>query len=159
MKKLTALSLTTGILCGIWIWLSSFLGIPSWAGFAGCTAFFAAGGQFNGFKKAIATTLVGVFWAMTIITISNYINIVHIGAISTAVITFVMCYQANISLFSFIPGTFIGSFSTFASQGNWKLIVPALILGVILGFICESSGDHLFETLNENEQSTANAEI
>lgn len=157
MKKLTALSLTTGILCGIWILLSSFLGIPSWVGFAGCTAFFAAGGKVKGFKKAIFTTLIGVFWAMIIITISSYINIPYSSAISTALITFIMCYQANISLFSFIPGTFIGAFSTFAAQGNWKLIVPALILGIILGIACESSGDHLFKTLNE--ESTANSNI
>lgn len=159
MKKLTALSLTTGILCGIWIWLSSSLGIPSWAGFAGCTAFFAAGGKFKGLKKALFTTLIGVFWAMMIITITSYINTPHISAISTALITFLMCYQANISLFSFIPGTFMGSFSTFAAQGNWQLIVPALILGVLLGFICESSGDQLFEILNTNEESPVNAEI
>lgn len=154
MKKLTALSLTTGILCGLWFWLSSLFGIPSWVGFAGCTAFFAAGGKVEGFKKAITTTLIGVFWAMMIMNISSYINTPHIGAISTAVITFVMCYQANISLFSFIPGTFIGSFSTFAAQGNWEIIAPTLVLGIILGFACESSGKHLSKIINTSEEST-----
>jgi hypothetical protein len=62
MKNLTALSITTAILCGIWTVLSPSLGLLGWAGFAGCTAFFAAGGKFEGFKSAIITNLSGVFW-------------------------------------------------------------------------------------------------
>lgn len=154
MKKLTALSLTTGLLCGIWMWISSLLGIPSWAGFAGCTAFFAAGGKVQGFKKALSTTLIGVFWAVMIIQLNSLITIPYTTSISTALITFIMCYQANLNLFSFIPGTFIGSFSTFAAQGNWQLIAPALILGILLGISCELSGDYLFDFL-ANEQKSA----
>lgn len=159
MKKLTALSLTTGVLCGIWMWISSLLGIPSWAGFAGCTAFFAAGGKIQGFKKALSTTLIGVFWAMMIIQLNSFMTIPHTASISTALITFIMCYQANLNLFSFIPGTFIGSFSTFAAQGKWQLIVPALIIGVILGISCESSGKYLFEFLNNKNSSTADLKV
>ncbi|WP_052291992.1 DUF1097 domain-containing protein [Natranaerobius thermophilus] len=59
MKQLTALSITTAILCGIWIEVSYFINLPAWAGFAGCTAFFAADGKFEGFKSALFTTLSG----------------------------------------------------------------------------------------------------
>lgn len=159
MKKLTALSLTTGLLCGIWMWISSLLGIPSWAGFAGCTAFFAAGGKVQGFKKALSTTLIGVFWAVMIIQLNSLITIPYTTSISTALITFIMCYQANLNLFSFIPGTFIGSFSTFAAQGNWQLIAPALILGVFLGISCESSGDYLFDFLTSEQKSTVDMKV
>jgi len=153
MKNLVALSLTTAILCGIWIELSPSLGLLGWAGFAGCTAFFAAGGKFKGFKSAIITNLSGVFWAMIIIQMSNNLEFAHAGAISTAVITFMMCIQAKIKLFEFIPGTFIGSFSTFASGGDWKAVIPALILGAILGYLCESSGTWLFNVTNKNTDS------
>lgn len=153
MKNLVALSVTTAILCGIWTALSPSVGLLGWAGFAGCTAFFAAGGKAKGFKSAIITNLSGVFWATVIIQMCNYIDIPHIGAISTALITFVMCIQAKIKLFEFIPGTFIGSFSTFASGGNWKAIVPALILGSILGYLCETSGTWLFNITNKDNDS------
>ncbi|MGK0469204.1 DUF1097 domain-containing protein [Clostridium sp.] len=131
MKKLTVLSLITGILCGLWTASSPSLGLLGWARFAGCTAFFAAGGKLKGFKSAI----------------------------TTAVITFVMCIQAKIKLFEFIPGTFIGSFSTFAYGGNWKAVVPALILGAILGLLCESGGTWLFNTTNKNIDSEENIRI
>jgi hypothetical protein len=159
MKKLTALSLITGILCGLWTASSPSLGLLGWAGFAGCTAFFAAGGKLKGFKSAIITTLSGVFWAMVIIQICNHMEFAYVGAITTAVITFVMCIQAKIKLFEFIPGTFIGSFSTFAYGGNWKAVVPALILGAILGLLCESGGTWLFNATNKNIDSEENIRI
>lgn len=156
MKNLFALSLTTAILCGIWVVVSPSLGLLGWAGFAGCTAFFAAGGKAKGFKSAIITNLSGVFWAMVIIQICNHVEFAHIGAISTAAITFIMCIQAKIKLFEFIPGTFIGSFSTFASGGDWKAIIPSLILGAILGYLCETSGTGLFNVINKNTDSEEN---
>ncbi|MCY6484308.1 DUF1097 domain-containing protein [Clostridium aestuarii] len=159
MKNLFALSLTTAILCGIWTGLSPSLGLLGWAGFAGCTAFFAAGGKLKGFKTAIITNLSGVFWAMVIIQICNHMEFAHVGAISTAVITFMMCIQAKIKLFEFIPGTFIGSFSTFASGGDWKAIIPALILGAILGYLCETSGAWLFNVINKNTDSEENVDM
>lgn len=153
MDSLFALSLMTAIFCGIWSALSSSLGLIAWAGFAGCTSFFAAGGKSKGFKKTILTNLSGVFWAMISIKICQYIEIEHIGAITTAVITFIMCIQAKIKFLDFIPGTFIGSVSTFAAGGNWKAVALALILGAILGYICESTGIWLFEVLNKKDNT------
>ena len=46
MKKITplgALSITTAILCGIWAYVAGIAGLISWAGFAGCTTYFASG--------------------------------------------------------------------------------------------------------------------
>lgn len=41
MNILFAIALTTGILSGIWGWVAVALGLLSWAGFLGCTAYFA----------------------------------------------------------------------------------------------------------------------
>ncbi|MCT4565528.1 MAG: DUF1097 domain-containing protein [Maledivibacter sp.] len=153
MGNLAALSLMTAILCGIWVELSSALGLLGWAGFAGCTAFFAAGGKIQGLKSSLPATLSGVFWAMVIIKMCNYMEFSHVAGISTALITFIMCIQAKIKLFEFIPGTFIGSFSTFASGGDWKGVVITLILGAILGYACESSGTWFYNVTNRNTNS------
>ncbi|UUV17174.1 DUF1097 domain-containing protein [Fusobacteria bacterium ZRK30] len=144
MKKLFSLSLTTGILCGIWILIGNALNIPTWIGFAGCTAFFAAGGcSDNGVPKALFSTLSGVLWAVVIFQLSNYFPGEYSSATLTAIVTFIMCIQGGLKLFAFIPGTFIGSFSTFAAGGHWEQVIPGLILGVALGFLCDYSGTKL----------------
>jgi len=154
MEYLLALSLTTGILCGVWMDVSSTLHLLAWAGFAGCTTFFAAGGKKDGFKTAIVTNFSGVFWAVITIQITNYLGIPHNIAISTGIITFVMCIQAKWSLFQFIPGTFVGSFSTFAAGGDWKAVIPALICGALLGWACEASGTWLHKVTNKQSSTT-----
>jgi hypothetical protein len=152
MKKLFSLSLTTGILCGFWILIGNALNIPTWIGFAGCTAFFAAGGLAdNGVQKALFSTLSGVLWAVVIFQLGNYFPGEYSAATLTAVITFIMCIQGGLKLFAFIPGTFVGSFSTFAAGGHWELVVPGLILGVALGFLCDYSGAKLYTILNKKK--------
>ena len=42
MSVLVAISLTTGILSGIWGWVAATLGLLSWVGFLGCTSYFAS---------------------------------------------------------------------------------------------------------------------
>ncbi|MGL6113880.1 DUF1097 domain-containing protein [Cetobacterium sp. SF1] len=151
MKKLFFISLTTGILCGIWFYLGGILKIPVWMGFAGCTAFFAGGGlEDQGFKKAFFSTLSGVFWACIIIFLCKFFKEQYIFAVITGIVTFFMCFQGAHKLFAFIPGTFIGGFSTFAAEGNWEKISIGLILGIILGFSCDYSGQKLFKYFDKN---------
>lgn len=58
----------------------------------------------------------------------------------TGVIAFVMCIQAQRRLLAFIPGTFIGACATFAGQGDWHSVLPALWLGVAFGAAMNLSG-------------------
>ena len=48
--------------------------------------------------------------------------------------------QAKQLLLSFVPGTFIGACATFAGQGDWKLVLPSLALGLIFGYAMKNSG-------------------
>ena len=41
MNVLFAIAVTTGILSGVWGWVAVSLGLIGWAGFLGCTAYFA----------------------------------------------------------------------------------------------------------------------
>jgi hypothetical protein len=41
MNILLSIALTTGILSGLWGWVAVSLGLIGWAGFLGCTAYFA----------------------------------------------------------------------------------------------------------------------
>ena len=64
MNILLSIAITTGILSGIWGWVAVSLGLLSWAGFLGCTAYFACPqGGLKGLAISAATLLSGVVWA------------------------------------------------------------------------------------------------
>ncbi|EEX94035.1 hypothetical protein VIA_001193 [Vibrio orientalis CIP 102891 = ATCC 33934] len=98
----------------------------------------------------------GVFWAMVIIHGSQFVSLEILGYVITAVVAFFMCIQAKQSWLAYIPGTFIGSCATFAADGNWKLVVPSLILGGIFGYLMKSSGLWLYQ---KSKQSQVNASL
>ncbi|MDU1266114.1 MAG: DUF1097 domain-containing protein [Escherichia coli] len=102
MNILLSIAITTGILSGIWGWVAVSLGLLSWAGFLGCTAYFACPqGGLKGLAISAATLML---------------------------------------LLSFVPGTFIGACATFAGQGDWKLVLPSLALGLVFGYAMKNSG-------------------
>ena len=156
---LIGVSISVGILAGVWILLEviygglgveqpfNFKGIGT-AGFLGWATFYAAGGKKAGFKSGLATNLTGVGWGVIIVliwtligTYSNYLGAligVGIGAAG-------MCFQAHAKTLSFIPGAFIGC-STFFALGatiSIPVILPTvlgLIIGLTLGWISEVWG-------------------
>lgn len=111
MNVLVAIAITTGILSGIWGWVAVSLGLLSWAGFLGCTAYFACPqGGLKGFGISLCTLLSGVFWAEVII----YGGALRpewtiLGYVLTGIVAFLMCIQAQQRWLAFVPGTFIGA--------------------------------------------------
>ncbi len=142
MNILFSIAITTGILSGIWGWVAVSLGLLSWAGFLGCTAYFACPqGGMKGLLISFCTLLSGVAWAQLIIHSSALMPHLEIASYAiTGVVAFLMCMQAKSLLLSFVPGTFIGACATFAGQGDWRLVVPSLIVGLIFGFAMKNSG-------------------
>ena len=142
MNILISLALTTGILSGLWGWVAVSLGLLSWAGFLGCTAYFACPqGGLKGLFISACTLCSGVLWAQVIIhgsAVAPHLEI--LGYMVTGVVAFLMCIQARHILLSFVPGTFIGACATFANQGEWRIVVPSLLLGLVFGFAMKNSG-------------------
>ena len=137
MNILFAIALTTGLLSAIWGWVAVALGLLSWAGFLGCTAYFACPqGGLKGLVISTCTVLSGVAWALVII---------HGSALAP---------QLEIVL-SFVPGTFIGACATFAANGDWRLVLPSLALGLVFGYAMKNSGLWL-ATRAEKNKSLAN---
>ncbi|TXZ07332.1 DUF1097 domain-containing protein [Vibrio mimicus] len=150
MSTLFAIALTTGILSGVWGWVAVSLGLLSWAGFLGCTSYFASPKDgLRGLGQSLLTNLSGVFWAMVIIHASQWVGLEIVGYVVTSIVAFMMCIQAKKSWLAYIPGTFIGSCATFAANGDWQLVVPSLILGGLFGYLMKASGLWLYQKLNQ----------
>lgn len=137
-------ALATSCIGMTWMALSSWLGVPGWAGFAGCTAYFAAPGKG---VKSIPATLACVSSGIVYALLSIYIGQAGstVSLCMTFVTTFFMCMGGSFSrLLEFVPGAFIGSFSTFAAGGDMISLVT-ILSGVFLGLLCDCSGIFLCE--------------
>ena len=97
MNILLAIAITTGILSGIWGWVAVALGLLSWAGFLGCTAYFACPqGGLKGLLISTCTVMSGVVWALVIIygsALAPHLEI--LGYMMTGGVAFLMCIQAR----------------------------------------------------------------
>ncbi|MBR4308941.1 MAG: DUF1097 domain-containing protein [Oscillospiraceae bacterium] len=152
MKKISPslvwLSVSTAILCGVWVALCSGwemiapkFYLLSWAGFASCTTYFSCGAHgLTGLRKTLCPNLAGVACGMAIFFLSGLLPAGGTWGVWCGVITFVMCIISHFKLFDFCPGTFMGCFCTFAAGGDWKHLIPSLILGAILGLGCDFGG-------------------
>lgn len=149
MKKidsLLTLSIATAVLCGIWSVIAPKIGLIGWAGFAGCTTYFASGKHgLSGLKKTIFPNVAGVFCGVGIIVLSNIIPALGEFGVWCGVLTFVMCIISRYELFDFCPGTFMGCFTVFAANGEWRSLVPSLLIGAFLGLGCDYSGGWLYK--------------
>lgn len=153
MTRLMALSISTGILCGIWIEVSVPLQLISWAGFAGCTTYFASGKHnFEGFLVTARQNLFGVLSGMTIIYLTLYLPFAWAAGVYGGIVTFIMCIAGKIKYFAFIPGTFVGCYSTFAANGDYKALIPSLIAGAALGVMCDVGGKMIFGKFGKEEE-------
>lgn len=142
MRTLYFTALTTGILSAIWAFVANQFDLLSWAGFLGCTAYFAYPKEgIKGLAVTMATIMSGVIWALAIIYGSQVFSDISIfGYAVTGVIAFVMCIQAKSALLAYIPGTFIGACTVFAAQGDLSQTIPSLIVGVLFGYSMKMSG-------------------
>lgn len=152
MNPLLMIALTTGALSGLWGWVAVSFGLLSWAGFLGCTAYFACPkGGVRGLLLSTLSCCSGVFWAMVIIQGSALAPQIEItGYLLTGVVAFLMCIQAKQRWLGFIPGTFIGACATFAGNGNWQLVIASLLIGLIFGYAMKNSGLWLAGRLNHH---------
>lgn len=140
-RSLLAAAVATGILCGIWAGTAPLMGLSIWAGFAGCTAFFASGRDgFRGMLLTIATTLVGVLTALAMIYFGDLIGGAVGTGIAVGVIVIVIVLMGAVPWLAFVPGIFVGCYSTFAINADWMLLSLSLIAGAILGALCKWGG-------------------
>lgn len=134
------------VYAGIWTWICGSFGLLSWVGFAGCTSYFACGKRFvQGAICATAANVSGVIWAMLSILLAECSTWTGSGAILCAFISFAIIMQSKIRGLEFIPGAFIGCFVTFAAGGDGKMVILTLLLGILLGWMTDLTGEWMLQ--------------
>lgn len=164
MSLLFAFGIGTGIACGIWglISLQASLGLVTWLGFASCTAYFASGKHgLEGLKAALFSIFSGMLSALFAMYLSSFLpNSVGFAALMTGLISATMCWQAKVKQLWFIPGAFMGCFSTFAAASSGLNVLGADISRVIISFLCggilalscDFSGQWIFKKFGKKEE-------
>jgi len=117
---LLPVSISIGVLCGIWFHLTVMIPwLTAWVGYAAWASFYYAGGNQEALLKSIAANVAGMvhgalfFWlwvkfgAGSMILLSAWIG----------VFCFVMTMEGNIPLLSAIPGQFAGAAVFFGNLG------------------------------------------
>lgn len=146
-KYVIATAAFTGLLCGIWGGFAGLVGLSAWAGFAGCTAYFASGRhKFDGLIMTLITTSIGVLYGWLMLEGANYLGGSESAfALSIGVLVMFIVLMGQIKLTAFVPGIFVGCYSFFAIENNnWQLLLASLAAGAVLGVLCDWGGNALF---------------
>ena len=135
---LLAISISTAFFCGVWAMIAYLTGLFGWAGFAGCTTYFSIPKRgVSGLVKTLCTNLAGVACGIASFLLADWIPALGDWGVWCLIITFIMCMLSYFKLLDFCPGIFMGCFSTFAANGDWKLLLPSIVAGAILGYIID----------------------
>lgn len=156
MNALNAISLSVGLLVGVWCFAT--LGylepkIMTWITFLTWASFFAAGGGKVGMTKAIASAFAGTLISALTVWLSGQLGggvqglglLIFSGLL--AVLGWALCQLSKVDLFSFIPGAFIGAASFFGAGApldaklGWVLL--SIVCGAVMGLVSEQLGKRL----------------
>lgn len=153
MKKyvgdnLGCLGVAMAIYAAIWTLACDRFDLISFAGFAGCTSYFASGEKnFAGIKTSALVNVSGIFWAMMAILAGRYFPFPYSGAVYCAIISYFIIKQAEFKLLRFIPGAYMGCFITFASDGAWQNVLISMLVGNLIALLTEVTGNWFYKRL------------
>ncbi len=129
------LSLSIGILAGIWFYLSVVLGLLAWPAFVGWALFFLAGGNKEALVKALPPVLVGlVLGYLTVFANTALKGDTLVLSILVVILAFVMTFMMNIPWLATAPAAFAAAAVYFGIGDPIKAGVP-LILGLFFGIV------------------------
>ncbi len=150
-------ALFTGLLCGLWSAFAGYTPLNVWAGFAGCTTYFATGRHdLKALIMTITTTLVGALMAFLMILLETkvlgFIGGPIAGILGVGSLVALIVLLGAVNCLSFVPGMFVGCYTFFAIDGlqdqNWLILCASLAVGAVLGFCCDIGGSKLSQRYN-----------
>ncbi len=133
----------------LWAVVSIKLDILTWVGFIGCASYFASKGGKGGLRDSVIANITGVIWAMVMLNLPSRFDSQYSYIIITAIASFFMVYQAKIKSLAFTPGTFCGSCCIFATGGDWRGVILALLLGAFIGYMADWVSNYMGNILEK----------
>ncbi|MDD3363996.1 MAG: DUF1097 domain-containing protein [Syntrophomonas sp.] len=133
--QLLPVSLSIGILAGIWTFVSISFGILTWPTFVGWAIFFFLGGNKDALVKAFPPVLVGI--VLTYLTLAANTSLkgdTLVLSILVVVLAFILTFMMNVSWLAAAPAGFCMTAVYFGVGDPIKAAVP-LIIGLLLGYI------------------------
>jgi len=133
--QLLPISLSIGILAGIWTFVSATYGILTWPTFVGWAIFFFLGANKDALVKAFPPVLVGLILGyLTVVANTSLNGNTLILAILVAILAFLLTFMMNISWLAAAPAAFAATATYFGVGDPIKAAIP-LIIGLLLGYI------------------------
>jgi hypothetical protein len=143
MKKNLGISISVGLLSGIWFLIADMLGVPAWPGFIGWSIFFYTGADVKACRLSLPCIVLGPILAYLTAYTQTALGTSGItSAIVVAGLGFAMTIAQSFSIFQVAAATFIGANVYFASGSLFHSIVITPI-GLILGIVSVKFGTFL----------------
>lgn len=133
--QLFPLSLSIGILAGIWTYVSVVFGFLTWPAFVGWAIFFFLGGNKDALTKALPTVLAGlVLGYLTVVANTSLHGSTLVLSLLVTILAFLMTFMMNIPLLAAAPAAFAAAATFFGVGDPIQAGIP-LIIGLCLGYI------------------------
>jgi hypothetical protein len=144
MDMVIALALTVGVLVAVFVKVSAMISMLWYVGVIGWACFVAAGGKWNGVKRAALAGLAGMFWVAAAEATSLMSGQMQLEWVFLGIAAFLIVIESKLSWFSFIPaalagGAVIGAggpVGIFDAVTNLRLAI-VFVLGIVLGLVAE----------------------
>ena len=134
--QLLPISLSIGILAGIWTYVSITYGLLPWPAFVGWAIFFFAGANKEALVKTIPPILVGLALGYLTILANTALNgDTLILALLVVVLAFILTFMMNISWLATAPAGFAMVAVLFGAAGDPVKAGVPLIIGLLLGYV------------------------
>jgi hypothetical protein len=121
--KLLPVSISIGILCGLWFHVTVLVPwLVAWVGYAAWASFYYAGGNKEALPKSIAANWVGMIQGALFFYLWTQVGGGSMIALSIliGIFCFVMTMEGSLGLLSAIPGQFVGAAAYFGNLGAHK---------------------------------------
>lgn len=152
MKKYLGMSMSIGIVAGLWFYVASSFGLAPWPAYIGWSVFFWEGADLRAMKRGFPAIVLGaVLGFITLEGIQlglggNALVASVIAACMVSVLAFTMAIAQTFEIFTVASATFIGASHYFGLTGYLDK-VPAFLtaafvtsIGLVLGIISVTLG-------------------
>lgn len=152
MQKLP-ISISVGLLAGIWTYISAVTGLLTWPAFAGWSVYFFAGADMKGIKESVPPAIVGlVLGYISVYINSNFWSGILGLSVLVVIIAFIMTYLMNYPVFALAPSAFLGAAVYFGAGGLVAASVPFFIGLILLGLLSTALAGMIENTIGVGDK-------